>query len=394
MGDLANSPRILNHALCLAKNDQKVTLFAPCKFGLPKAARKADGDLKIVPVTRSDFSFLPRGPFQFILQNTVDAFSILVTFTVRLLTNERPSLLILQNPPSTPTLLIGWLIAAINDIVLAIDWTNYGHSIMKSDDRNPVLVKFTEACETFCGQQADFNFTVSDKMAEELFEKQVGDIYVLYDQPEARFRRLESEAKSALFSKLEQEIPDLEKVKKGAKLVVTTTTWTKEDFGVLLDALTELEGKLTDEVVVVVTGKKGAGKSRYNKIIGELGFKKISIATPMLDAEDYEKMLGCADLGISLYQSVSGVDLPKSVNDMFGSGLPVLALDYPAIGELVENDKNGAVFKDALELGQQLDSYLNSEDGAEKLEKYRNHLIENRVTWEELWNVVALPELI
>ena len=59
-------------------------------------------------------------------KNTVDAFSILVTFTVRLLTNERPSLLILQNPPSTPTLLIGWLIAAINDIVLAIDWTNYG----------------------------------------------------------------------------------------------------------------------------------------------------------------------------------------------------------------------------------------------------------------------------
>ena len=53
----------------------------------------------------------------------------------------------------------------------------------------------------------------------------------------------------------------------------------------------------------------------------------------MLDAEDYEKMLGCADLGISLYQSVSGVDLPKSVNDMFGSGLPVLALDYPAIGK-------------------------------------------------------------
>ena len=58
------------------------------------------------------------------------------------------------------------------------------------------------------------------------------------------------------------------------------------------------------------------------------------------------------------------------------------------------NDKNGSVFKDALELGQQLDTYLNSEGGAEKLEQYRNNLIENRVTWEELWNVVALPELI
>ena len=87
----------------------------------------------------------------------------------------------------------------------------------------------------------------------------------------------------------------------------------------------------------VDTLQKGAGKSKYNKKIGELGFKKISIVTPRLDTEDYEKLLGCADLGVSLYQSVSGVDLPKSVNDMFGSGLPVLALDYPAIGELLVN---------------------------------------------------------
>ena len=90
---------------------------------------------------------------------------------------------------------------------------------MKSEDQNPVLVKFTETCETFFSQQADFNFTVSDKMAEELFEKQATDVYVLYNQPEARFRRLEPEARLELFSKLDQAIPELAKVKRAQNLL-------------------------------------------------------------------------------------------------------------------------------------------------------------------------------
>lgn len=42
------------------------------------------------------------------------------------------------------------------------------------------------------------------------------------------------------------------------------------------------------------------------------------------------------------------------VLDMLGSGLPVCAYRYPAIGELVEHDHNGCVFKSSDELKEQI----------------------------------------
>eukprot|EP00758_Cryptobia_borreli_P012661 Tbor_TRINITY_DN5766_c2_g3::TRINITY_DN5766_c2_g3_i1::g.19730::m.19730/K03842/ALG1; beta-1,4-mannosyltransferase len=154
------------------------------------------------------------------------------------------------------------------------------------------------------------------------------------------------------------------------RIIVSSTSWTSDDdYTMLLDALLLLNLALIAQngsnsrnlfdrhLWLVITGKGPTRKVFEKQLAEEEKYQSlrdspfIRISTIYFkEYAQYAKMLGGSDIGLSLHGSSSGFDLPMKCVDMLGAGLPVLALYYPAILELVD-ERGGWLFKDAEELG-------------------------------------------
>ncbi|KAE9409389.1 mannosyltransferase [Gymnopus androsaceus JB14] len=171
-------------------------------------------------------------------------------------------------------------------------------------------------------------------------------------------------------------------------LVVSSTSWTPdEDFGVLLQALKQYEkraGELAEansekrlpKMLMVVTGK-GPQRDEYMKEINRLqaDWRWVRCLSLWLEAKDYPTFLGSADVGVCLHSSSSALDLPMKVVDMFGCGLPVCALNFKCLPELVKDGKNGLIFNNSDELARQLESLLVSFPSSQRLDALRSSLL-------------------
>ena len=102
--------------------------------------------------------------------------------------------------------------------------------------------------------------------------------------------------------------------------------------------------------------------------------------------------MGCATLGISLHTSTSGLDLPMKVLDMFGCQVPVCAIGFDCLEELVKDGVNGKIFHDGNELANQLYDllvgYPSNDTTMNKLETYRQN-IDGMTRWKENWDECA-----
>ncbi|KAI9837670.1 MAG: mannosyltransferase [Thelocarpon superellum] len=278
--------------------------------------------------------------------------------------------LLVQNPPSIPSLAIAYLVCLIRDTHLLIDWHNFGWSIlaMRLGEAHP-LVSVAKRYESFFGGFASANFTVTDAMARVLKEDFhiASPILTLHDRPPAHFQPLSPSQRASFLARLPETAPHAQDILAGrTKLLVSATSWTAdEDFSILLDALISYSASTTattaahlPQILAIITGK-GPQKAHYLSQISSHTrsglLRNIIVQTAWLSAADYASLLGSADLGVSLHTSSSGVDLPMKVVDMFGAGLPVVGWsDFEAWKELVREGQNGRGFQSAQQLADVL----------------------------------------
>lgn len=323
----------------------------------------------------------------------------------RVLAFEAPASkwLLVQNPPSIPTLFISLMVCKLRNTKLIIDWHNYGWTIL-AGTRGPAhpFVKISRFYECIMSRIApSINLAVTEAMAKQLKRppyRVSTPILTLHDRPAAIFRPIADTTTRGEFLRKLPAVSELASsiVEGKVRLLVSSTSWTPdEDFSILLDALVMYAAQpLAIPTIVIITGK-GPQKSYYESRIQELErdgkLANIKITTAWLMFEDYAMLLACADLGICLHMSSSGVDLPMKVVDMFGAGLPVAAYSgYDSFSELVKDGTNGCGFETASELAVILSRLLSPISGDKELRHLRKGAVkEGSLRWDEEWDSIV-----
>ncbi|NXV69784.1 ALG1 mannosyltransferase, partial [Molothrus ater] len=431
LGDVGRSPRMQYHALALARHGREVALLGYLRDRPHRDVLRSE-NIRLVPV--AELSGLRVGPklLQYVLKVLVQSVQLLYT----LLRMDQPSYILLQqNPPGLPSIAVAWVAGLWWGSKLIIDWHNYGYSIMSlSHGRSHPLVLVAKWYEKLFGRLSDYNLCVTDAMKKDLWVNFKIKAVTLYDRPASYFKETPLDLQHNLFMKLAKDYepfrpryyravsPAADRsaftqrdgsagsvLKAGGRpaLLVSSTSWTGWEsllFSMLIGSDQFLsspdyerfieEGAELPALVCVITGK-GPLKDYYNGLIQKLHLKHIQICTPWLEAEDYPLLLGSADLGVCLHKSSSGLDLPMKVVDMFGCCLPVCAIHFECLHELVKHNENGLIFRDSQELAKQLKMlFLDFPSLEGKLASFRENLRESRqLRWDQSWDQTVLPLL-
>lgn len=416
LGDIGRSPRMQYHALSIAKHGVHVDLIG---------YRESDfhPDILANPDAISVHTLSPTPPYLqtkdkrlFLLYGPLKVLFQIWTLWLALGYRSKPCRwMLVQNPPSIPTLVVAYVICFLRHTRLVIDWHNFGYSILalRLGSKHP-LVQISRLYEQVFARSAKAHICVTNAMARVL-KRDYGittEVLPLHDRPASHLQNLTEAQRSKFLDKLpnllnpgnEESLQDYQRlvseIKIGkSRLLVSSTSWTPdEDFSVLLEALTNYSDLAMTthphlpEILVVVTGKgplKDAFLTRIKDLKANEKLEMVTIETAFLSTSDYAKLLGSADLGVSLHTSSSGVDLPMKVVDMFGAGLPVVGWGkFEAWPELVREGVNGKSFSDAKGLQQVLMQLFGGDD--ELLGGLKEGAVaEGKLRWDEEWDRVA-----
>ena len=320
---------------------------------------------------------------------------------------RRPDLVLVQNPPAFPTLVVTWFSLRHRGVRFVIDWHNLGYTLLQLHlgQWHPA-VRLARWFERRDARRVDANLAVSRGLAAYLESRfQVKQAQVLYDRPASAFVPIEradrERFRQALFSRLGTRASTV-------GFIVCPTSWTEdEDFDVVIEAVTHLEERIRGweagdsarrfpELVILVTGD-GARRAEFERRFAGLPARRIQLRARFLEPDDYPRVVGSADLGLCLHRSSSGLDIPMKIADLFGAGVPVCALDYGAcLAERVRHGDNGLLFSTGRQLADVLfdlfEQFPVDQKALDRLRAGARKLA--RPTWEEGWAREAKPVLL
>lgn len=316
----------------------------------------------------------------------------------------RPDIVLVQNPPAFPTFAVTWWSLRHRGVRFFIDWHNLGYTLLRLrlGHWHPAI-RLARWLERRDARRVEANLCVSRGLAAFLESRfGVTNAHVLYDRPASPFvpiERVDRERhRQALFARLGVHAETV-------GFVVCPTSWTEdEDFDVIIDAVVRLEhrirgweaagrGRRFPDLVVLVTGD-GERRAEFERRFAGLPARRIQLRARWLEPEDYPRVVGSADLGLCLHRSSSGLDIPMKIADLFGAGVPVLALDYGAcLAERVRHGDNGLLFSTAEQLADIVfDLFESYPTDQKRLERLRAGARKSaRPTWEEGWTREARP---
>jgi beta-1,4-mannosyltransferase len=214
LGDIGRSPRMQYHALRLARHFAHVDLVGTAGE-LPFAAVLSDPRIAVrahppFPRLPGFVAALPRpvrvALFVFLYAPAKVVSQAAQLFWTLAVSSHAASHVLVQNPPSLPTLVVAWAAARLCGSRLVVDWHNLGHTLlaMSAGGTARVLVPAAAFVERVFGARlADAHLAVTAAMAEHVrawgpVSREIS-IAVLRDRPHAGTFRPLSQTEIGLF---------------------------------------------------------------------------------------------------------------------------------------------------------------------------------------------------